>query len=516
MKGFGLYLVLLLLFVQSLTSTAQIGNDKHRIKLQNKTLKEAIDTISSVYKVNFSYNAQLPELRKNISVDTEGTLSEVLQVILSSFPLGYDILGRQVVFFPLITSQPAKSVFASKDSIITITGKIFNTQQEPLSFASVSIINKDVSTVANSEGFFRLKIPSNYRTDTLVVSFLGYLPKKLRIDTITQQTLIITLAELPIELPPVFVRNISAVTIIENVIANVNKNYYQQNAMYSAFYREVIKNEENYLSIIEALVDIAKAPYSSWLLNDQAKIFKGHRSQSVNSLSTLSIKLEGGVYNCVKIDLIKESPVFLSREGLSEYVYRVEGKIKYNERNLYIIRFEPLKRLSEIAYQGFLYIDDQTYALVAAEFGLTPLGIEYAQHLLVKKVPRKTQVKLQEARYAVFYRPMNQKWFLEYTSIELKLKAKSRFFLLNNIISTRSELAITRIDTTNHARFKRDEIVHSNDVMIDMISRYHDDFWEHYNIIAPEEPLIRAINKLSMEQNEGQTLNLWNTIFNNK
>ncbi|MGC8824654.1 MAG: carboxypeptidase-like regulatory domain-containing protein [Bacteroidales bacterium] len=506
--------LLLILLVLHFSLRAQGSTEAHRVKLQQVLLSQAFDSLSAIFKVNFSYNARLSELNRVVSIDQEGTLREILQQLTVSTSLGFDILGRQVVIFPLVTLPPARSVFSDTDSFFSIRGRVLDYQNEPLAYASVSILHRSIATVANAEGLFLLKIPYAHRTDTLVVTHLGYQPLRIRLDTLSGYEVTLQLREAPVELPPVWVRSISASSIVTQVARNISRNYFQQNAMYSAFYREIIRDEEDYLSIVEALVDIAKAPYSSWLLNDQAKIFKGHRSQATKQLQAFSFKLEGGVYNAVKIDIIKEVPFFLTQEGIPEYNFRLVGKIAYNDRMLYIIQFAPAQRTSEISYQGNLYIDDQTYALAGATFSLTPQGVDYAQHLLVKKVPRKTQVKLQEANYMVFYRPMNNRWYLEYTAIELKLKAKSRIFFYNSTITTRSEMVVTRIDTTNHARFRWNEIAHSDDILLDIIHAYQDDYWEQFNTIVPEKPLIVAIDKFSGNQTHDiKRKSLWSIIF---
>lgn len=510
--------LMFLLFVVSFRANAQAPVEKHHVKFQNITLAEAFDSLAQIYRVNFSYNARLPDLKRIVSMDQDGTLLEILQQLLGATSLGYDILGRQVVIYPVVSLPASGSVFIAPDSVILIRGKVYNYQQEPLAYASVGLYGRSIVTVTNTDGVFLLKIPYTHRRDTLVVTYLGYQPLRIALDTFSGGELKLQLREAPVELSPVWVRSISASSIVEQVIRNIPNNYYQQNAMYSAFYREIIRDEDDYLSVIEALVDIAKAPYSSWLLNDQAKIFKGHRSQAIKQLQAFSFKLEGGVYNAVRIDLIKDPPLFLSREGFPDYVYRLEGKIAFNDRMLYIIRFEPSRRIAEMSYEGVLYVDDKTYALAAATFNLTSQGVEYAQHLLVKKVPRKTQVKLQEANYMVFYRPENNRWYLEYTSLELKLKAKSRNFFYNSTITTRSELVVTRTDTTNHSRFRWNEIVRSGDILADKIQAYHDDYWENYNVIVPEQPLIEAINKLGGSQvnDTKESTSLWRIIFSGK
>ncbi|MEJ5264728.1 MAG: carboxypeptidase-like regulatory domain-containing protein [Bacteroidales bacterium] len=501
--------------IASFALKAQGNIEIRRVRLQQVPLVQAFDSISALYQVNFSYNARLSELNRLVSLDYEGTLSEVLRHLVAATSLDFEVVGRQVVIFPIISLPATKSAFAPTDSFFILYGKIINYQKEPLSYASVGLLHRSVSTVANADGRFMLKIPYVNSTDTLVITHLGYEPLRIRLDTLTRRELVFQLRDAPVELSPVWVRSISASSIVEQVVRNISNNYSKQNAMYSAFYREIIRDNEDYLSIIEALVDIAKAPYSGWL-NDQARIFKGHRSQATKKLQAFSFKLEGGVYNAVKIDLIKEQPSFLSKEGISEYVYRLQGKIAYNERMLYVIRFEPLRRLPEMSYEGVLYVDDKTYALAGATFSLTSWGVDYAQHLLVKKVPRKTQVKLQEANYMVFYRPFNNRWYLEYTVLELKLKAKSNTLFYNNTVTTRSELVVTNIDTTNYSRFRWNEIVRSDDILADKIDAYHDEYWEQYNIILPEEPLIEAINMLNGTQINHKTPSLWKLIFSGK
>jgi hypothetical protein len=494
----------------------QWPSEKYPLSFNQQKVSVIIDSIAQVYHVNFSYNAQLPQLNRTVSLNQECTLYEALNALFGATETGFDIIGRQVIIFPLISKKTNESVFIFPDSMAFVKGKVKDYHGNSLSYASVAVAHTSIATVANQNGDFLLKYPVTSQKDTLVISYIGYQSVSIALDTLRQKTFDIVLRELPYQIKPVIVKNVDAQYIVRQAIDAIYKNYCQKNIMYSAFYREIIRDEENYLSIVEALVDIAKAPYSSGFLNDQARIFKGHKSQATKSLQAFSFKLEGGVYNCINLDIVKENPVFFNSNGMNSYSFSLEEKIPYNGRILYVIRFKPIRAIDDLSYEGILYIDQETYAIAGASFSLTREGVEYARHLLIKKSSRKIQIKPTEANYKIFYRLINNKWYFDYSSIELKLKARSSSFLYNNIITTRSELIATYIDTSNNGRFRTSEIVKSADVIADIIDKYDDNYWGSFNVILPEEPIIEAIEKLNINKNLKANESFWKAFFYKK
>lgn len=84
-------------------------------------------------------------------------------------------------FFVLFTSI----IFAQES---TISGKIKNVQNnEELDYVNIGINNKNVGTVSNSKGIFKLKLSKKVQpTDTILFSHLGFETKKILVDQLKE------------------------------------------------------------------------------------------------------------------------------------------------------------------------------------------------------------------------------------------------------------------------------------------------------------------------------------------
>jgi len=301
--------------------------------------------------------------------------------------------------------------------------------------------------------------------------------------------------------------------IVREVSKNIVRNYSSKHSLYTAFYRETTREENNYISICEAVVDIAKAPYNNQYISDQAKIFKGRRSENVKKIKNLRYKLEGGIYNCLLLDVVKDESSFLSEEYFNYYEYEYVKQMAYENRVLYVISFDQREGIDIPLYKGLLYIDSESNALVALKFGLSPRGMKYAKNLLVKKQPSKFQVTPLSTDYQVYYRFINGRWYLAYVRGELKIKAKSTKWFFNSVFTSVTEMAITGIDTTTKIRFRWKETVKPNDIVVDNVSNTNEDFWSNYVIIQPEQSIMNAVNKLNIKKNVATEESFWKKIF---
>ncbi|HCM22492.1 MAG TPA: hypothetical protein DIC46_17350, partial [Porphyromonadaceae bacterium] len=64
--------------------------------------------------------------------------------------------------------------------------------------------------------------------------------------------------------------------------------------MMVAFYRESIKKRSQYISLSEAVLDIYKAPYTSFG-DDLAKIYIGRKASDMSVRDTLLLRFQGGI-----------------------------------------------------------------------------------------------------------------------------------------------------------------------------------------------------------------------------
>lgn len=463
---------------------------------------EILDSISKRCNVYFSYNADLPIINQTKSLNINATVDDVLKELLKDNDIEFSRVGNQVVIFSLVKGDAGKSVIKPTDNILKLQGTVLDKHSnDPLSYATVWVKGKTIGTITNASGEFVLKLPSEYISDTVCFSYMGYNSSIIKVDSMYGKKNLIKLEEQPIPIKPVFIIPLSGLELVNQMISSVNKNYYDRNALCQGFYREITKEEDNYINICEALVDVAKAPYFGSLLNDQVRIFKGHKSENVKRLPNLNYKLEGGVYNCLRLDVIKEQALFLMPENFNSYNFKYTRSIYYNNRTICVVEFEPNANVDDITYSGKLYIDLLTKALVAAKFELTSQALKHARWVLIKKQPKKSQIKLVSAQYQVYYRYMNGKWYLDYTKAELKVKAKSEKFLFNSNFTSVAEMVITNIDSLNTSRFKWSVISKARDILSDNIGLYDDGYWETYNVIKPEEPLQNAINAINSGKN---------------
>ncbi len=72
----------------------------------------------------------------------------------------------------------------------------------------------------------------------------------------------------------------------------------------TAFYREAIKRGRKNVSLSEAVVKIHKQPYDS-NADDDIALVKARKTADYDRLDTVALKLRGGPYNPLSIDLMK-------------------------------------------------------------------------------------------------------------------------------------------------------------------------------------------------------------------
>ena len=176
----------------------------------------------------------------------------------------------------------------------------------------------------------------------------------------------------------------------------------------------------------------------------------------------------------------------------------VSNNATYNQKDLHF----PL-------FKGRIYIDKESYAIVKAEFSLSPKGIGYAQDMYVVRSPVNLKTKPLYANYFVNYRKINNKWNLDHVRSEVSLfikrsRRKKRRNKISSVFTSVSEFVITNKDTADVYRFKNNEISKSNDILVKQISETDEDFWGKENIILPDEPLLETI--VNLNKNRGMEI----------
>ncbi|SMC82087.1 TonB-dependent receptor [Pedobacter nyackensis] len=171
----GIAIILLLLLIVQIQVMAQSPlTRKITITLKEEPLKAALDKISAISKVKFTYNEQIAESKIKINVDAKNqTLSEALDAAFEGHPIQFSPLGKDV-FIRFNTSkekkpdaEPAANP-AQHQSKRTLSGIIKSASTgETLIAATVRIAGTNYATSSNEYGFYSLSLPVGSYTITV-------------------------------------------------------------------------------------------------------------------------------------------------------------------------------------------------------------------------------------------------------------------------------------------------------------------------------------------------------------
>ena len=382
---------------------------------------------------------------------------------------------------------------------ITVSGRVIDAQNRtPLVFATVIVKNSNVGIVTNLDGEFTLKVSPS--ATEIEISYLGYRNKTVAISSIinSRGTNIITLEPAPVPIKEIIVKPINPQFVVERAISSISSNYETFPNQMTAFYRETIKKNRNYVSIGEAVVQIFKAPYSNDARYDGAKIYKGRQSSDVERMDTVLFKLQGGPITSLQLDIVKNPEAILTRDAMQNYNYSLSGVIEVDGKPHYIIDFVQKPYVEQPLFMGSFFIDTETYAITEAEFAFNLSNKEAAAAIFIKKKPMGVQVYPEVATYRTKYVEQNGKLHFVYSRAEVRFKLDWRRRLFHTFYTTMIEIAVTDKTDQEIVKFANDEKIRPSDVFTDKVSAFTDrEFWGEYNVIEPDQSIETAIRRLS-------------------
>lgn len=407
------------------------------------------------------------------------------------------VLGTQntAAFYQENTQKQAVAFAQYKGEVLDVDSN------KPLVFATLTIADSNISTITNTEGQFALKVPESISEGQVVVSFLGY---KTRIIPLTQLTdkenkillkvSITALAEVNVSIPK------DAKKLVKETLQKKGENYLDDPTLMTAFYRETIKKRKKNVSLSEAVVNIYKTSYASER-KDAVQLYKARKSTDYNKLDTVALKLQGGPFNALFVDLIKYPEYIFNDESIDAYEFSFDRSIRVNDKLIYIISFKQQQGISDQLYQGKLYIDAENKILTSAIYALNITDKDAAAKLFVRRKPKNAKVWPTEVAYRVDYREKNGKWYYGYSNVLLEFKVNWDKKLFNSVYSMTCEMAITdwEKNTTSKLPKYKDRMKSSIILNDEAIGFADPDFWGEYNIIEPEKSIESAIKKIQRQ-----------------
>ncbi len=495
-----LFVILLAILLLSVSLKAQQQNgsvfeNRVTISQKNQPINSILDQISWQAGVFFSYDASILNSSQKYSIEvTDKSLYTVLNQLFNPVEFEFIELENQVIISKKTDEKLPDEI--KLDSIpvkyFFLSGKIVDDKKEnPIKYASVSLVNKPIGTISNVDGNFLLKIHPDFIRDTIVISCMGYAQMMMPAHKILDEDVIV-MNPVSIRIKEVKVVATTPSKLLQNIRDHLLVNYSEDSKLMTAFYRETVQQDNDYINVSEAVIEILKAPYSNSLRNDLVRVIKGRRSPDVKPFQWLNFKLQGGPFTITKLDIVKTVESFIDEEYQNSYEYNISRVIWYNENPVYILEFKPVAEFNDLGFVGEIYVHRETFAIIHVNFRYNKSGLKNAESVMIKRKPKGVKAKPTYTNYEVNYQQYRDKWHLANVKASVKFKVRSRNDKINSEYHSVSDLLITDIQNTELKKFDRDESFTQRDIFVEMINNYDADFWENYNIIKPDEDLQNA------------------------
>lgn len=400
------------------------------------------------------------------------------------------VIVLALLFSALLTAQT---------SFIEYKGKVINANtKNGIEAVGLNIVGTNINTITNSEGEFLLKVPEANINSKLALTSLGYDSKEIAINTLPKTDIKIKLTPAITQLSEVSIYSYkNAEALVREVFNKKAQTLDNRTLNMTAFYRETIKRRNRNVSLTEAVVNILKQPYTK-KSSDIILLDKARKSTDYKRLDTISVKLQGGPFSTMYLDVMKYPDYLLNNQTIDTYNFSFDKPTAINDKKVYVVNFSPKNNALNLSYIGKLYIDVSTLALVRADYTLDLSNKAKSKNLLVRKKPRDVVVEPMIANYKVDYKENNGKWYYSYAYLTLKFRVKKKRKLFNSVYTLSSEMAVTDWKITDLAKTANYKNRLKPTVIItDAISGFSDpNFWGKYNLIEPDKSIETAINKI--------------------
>ena len=501
------WLIAITLSLLPFTGFSQLPDITISLNLKNKTTAKALEVISFQTGYYFTFNSDLLSGYEKISLKlNEVPLKTALDSLFKNPDLNYQLIDKNIVIYRKSIASTAEQETREDTAPLRIEGKIRDRQTgEELPFVTIMIHGTNKGIISNEQGEFTLMIPEKMEDPILVVSMIGYKNNYTHINRNKTEDILIELEKDVISLQEVIIRYQNPDEVVKELINNISNNYLDEPSSMDAYFREYVQKSKEFLTFSEAVIDIAKSPYTISLKSDNVRIIKGRKLQNITTEDSIVMKIQSGVKSSLQLDIVKIRPDFLLNDFDKYYDLEFRNIVSYRNQQVYLIGFKPREGIPYALYSGELYVNTNDLALVAADFSISPEELrKNPERFLVKKSPY-IKIRPQKASYRVEYRKKDQKYHISMVQAEVSFRIRKKRQWFSSLYNIGIEMAITEVETGIRENIPRKERLKPNAIFSDQQFSYDPSFWGDYNIIQPEASLREALRRMGYEwENMGE------------
>jgi hypothetical protein len=389
-----------------------------------------------------------------------------------------------ILVFPYATSCLGQVEY------ITISGKIIDSEtSEPLPFASIAIENSSIGTVSNNDGDFDFHVLSKFSNGYIVIEMLGYeaFRKQVSSFSIVDQNSISLEKSTTMLDEVVIVDSLSGGDILRIALARIEQNYPMAEYSMQGFYRDVKKVDDEYISLLEAALEIYdkdyQEPRNPLKLRERVGLKEVRKSLNYG----YAYKKYFDQYNMLEELLLENNVKY--RSFTTEPLF-YENLKRRGKTNIGISTVYKLNLVADMGYYLTLYVDTEDYGIhfLTFENGDGSMPLEE-----ISRSGKRTERMIRTEK-SIEFSKFEGRYYLKY------LRVKTGFEWINNEskeveaqTELFQELLINEIDILDP------EWISTGDKMKRYGLQYQDmpynkEFWDNYNVIK-DTPLDKAIMK---------------------
>jgi len=336
----------------------------------------------------------------------------------------------------------------------------------PIPFATITLKKALIGTVSNENGKFDLYVPKEITDDRLLAICLGYQYQDYDLTTI-QSPMVINLIPSTVDLKEVMVSPLPPTYYIKLAMSQVKDNYPQEPFLSTAYYREKMLENENFIRCNEGvfksyypnLQDTVKNQHQLLLYRKvddlkqisfmqkerdkkatkekkkEAKAIKKGKIEKTKEEKDEQIRIAemfGGPEKILGLaNLSKNTSSYLDSTEFKNYNYSFAKASSYKDVSIMVINFKSKGKNGHVRISGKIYLDISTNAIVKTEskgeFSIPTLirPVLFVMGLGIENPSFETSREFQQ---------INKRWYpknLEY-NIDLNVEKKRMFSANDN------------------------------------------------------------------------------------
>lgn len=237
---------------------------ERRVRMPGNSIRasRALSEVSRLTGYIFTYDTRIIDEDRVFTLPpSDMTVRELLNSVTGNPVIRYSVIEKHIILYrDMITDTPGP-VTDSLPLQHVLSGKVIDAEtSEPLPFATVGISHSGRGMVTNNNGDFILKVTDEVLNDTLSVSYVGYINRRIPVRSMPGNVMTIGMERDFIPIPEIIIRAQDPALIIAKAVSSVASNYGTTPVLLTGFIARVSTGRKNLRSIRRQWCRFTRAP----------------------------------------------------------------------------------------------------------------------------------------------------------------------------------------------------------------------------------------------------------------